>query len=38
MDKTVYPHNRDENMMTAKEFTLFLKDPANFMDIWDITG
>ena len=38
IDKTVYPHNRDENMMTAKEFTLFLKDPANFMDIWDITG
>lgn len=33
MEKTVYPHNRDENMITAKKFTLFLKDPPDFMDI-----
>lgn len=29
MEKTVYPQNRDENMMTAKKFTLFLKDPPD---------
>ena len=33
MEKTVYPHNRDESMITAKKFTLFLKDPPDFMDI-----
>lgn len=37
MEKTVYPQNRDENMMTAKKFTLFLKDPPDIMDIWNIT-
>lgn len=37
MEKTVYPQNRDWKYDDSKRNSLFLKDPPDIMDIWNIT-